>query len=138
METCIICKKHFKKPATHYAQHVARGEMEFVDVPVLAVKRVYCKPGEKIGAFLSTRSKPFVLVLHTDPFFAEVYAMLRKHNTEKGIWTTEDEIVYQAEILGVAITQARAESKPSELSAEDYLTEAFGVDTLDEIMGGGE
>lgn len=44
---------------------------------------------------LIEKRKNFVVVSESEPYFLEVYKMIRAHEYAKGSWTTEDEALYQ-------------------------------------------
>jgi len=47
---------------------------------------------------LMQKQKQFVVVAEDEPYYLEVYATIRKHELEIKRWSSQDEIIYQAEI----------------------------------------
>lgn len=48
---------------------------------------------------LIEKRKPFIVVSHDEPYFGQVYALIREHEIKKGTWTNVDEIAYLALVL---------------------------------------
>ena len=47
------------------------------------------------AAKLMVKRKPFIVVAHDEPYFKEVYTMIKLEELLKGTWTKEDEKKYQ-------------------------------------------
>lgn len=47
---------------------------------------------------LMQKGKPFIVIAHDEPYFAQVYATIRQHETDAGRWGADDEVAYQKAI----------------------------------------
>lgn len=65
------------------------NELEQVDAAVARHPRAWK---------LMQKGKPFIVIAHDEPYFAQVYATIRQHETDAGRWSADDEVAYQKAI----------------------------------------
>lgn len=47
------------------------------------------------AAKLMNKRKSFIVVADDEPYFHEVYSLIREHEIQKGTWTNEDQQIYE-------------------------------------------
>lgn len=47
------------------------------------------------AAKLMNKRKSFIVVADDEPYFHEVYSLIREHEIQKGTWTNEDQRIYE-------------------------------------------
>lgn len=48
---------------------------------------------------LIRKKKNFIVIAEDEPYFAEAYNLIRRHEMSKGTWTEEDERIFHAALL---------------------------------------